>query len=117
MQGAVGEGAAAECSGFLRIYRKLPSLDGILADPDNALIPTDPAALYAVSIGLAGKANENNFSRIVKYADRLHDDGHGEFAVLLVRDCIRRKSSLQNTPAFVQLAASNIGKLFSGEEI
>ena len=79
--GAVGEPAAAELTGFLRIYRQMPSLEAILADPDKAAIPSDPAVLYAISVGLAAKSNPNNFGRVTKYAQRLYDGGHGEHGV------------------------------------
>ena len=36
-KGAVGEGAAAEFVGFMRIYRKLPNPDAILMNPDTPL--------------------------------------------------------------------------------
>lgn len=40
-KGTVGEGAAVELSGFLRIWRKLPSIDGILTNPQTATVPSD----------------------------------------------------------------------------
>ena len=113
--GAVGEPAAAELTGFLRIYRQMPSLEAILADPDKATIPSDPAVLYAISVGLAAKANPNNFARVTKYAQRLLDGGHGEHGVLLIRDAIRRKPEVQHTQAFIKMVSTTeIGKLFSG---
>lgn len=116
LQGAVGDGAAAEFVAFLRIYRELPSLDGILLDPDGAEIPSSPAALYAVAVGLASKATPNNFPRLARYAERLTAAGKGEFAVLTLRDSVRRNKTVCHTPAFVALAASDIGKLIAGEE-
>jgi len=115
IQGAVGEGAAAEVVAFLRIFRELPTLDGILLDPDSAKIPDSAAALYAVATGLASKVTASNFARIARYADRLYRDNKGEFAVLMVRDAIRHKPEVQNTPAFIQLASTSVGKLFAGE--
>lgn len=114
IKGAVGDGAAAEFVAFLRIYRELPSLDGILLDPDGAKIPEQPASLYAVSVGLAAKATEANFSRIAVYADRLVRAKRGEFAVLMLRDSVRRNPRVTNTPAFIKLASTEVGKLITG---
>lgn len=114
LQGAVGEGAAAELTAFLRIYRDLPSLDGILLDPDSAQIPSSPASRYAVAVGLASKANEANFGRIARYAERLTQAKHGEFAVLMLRDCVRRQPKVMQTPDWIKLASSEVGKMFSG---
>jgi hypothetical protein len=36
-------GVAIEFTGFLRIFRSLPSLDGILLNPATAPIPGEPA--------------------------------------------------------------------------
>jgi hypothetical protein len=112
--GAVGEGAAGEFTAFLRTYRDLPNLDGILIDPAHAIIPTSPAGLYAVSAGLAHRATAGNFARIAQYAERLRSEGHGEFAVLTVRDCARRKQEILSTPAFAKLASGELGALISG---
>lgn len=116
LEGAVGQGAAAEFVGFLRTYRDLPDLDGILASPDSALIPKQPAALYAVSTGLASKANGNNLKRVIRYAERLVENRHGEFGVLIVRDFVKRSPELQNTQAYTNMAMGELGKLIAGEE-
>lgn len=112
--GAVGEGAAAELLAFLRMYRELPNIDGILMDPDRASIPTSPSVLYAVSTAIASKANTTTFDRIARYAQRLVDAGHGEFATLALRDAIRRAPDVQTTPAFVRLTSGELGQLMSG---
>jgi hypothetical protein len=114
LQGAVGEGPAAEFSAFLRMYRALPNLDGILLDPDNAKIPDQPNVLHAVSVGLASKANQANFGRVARYAERLEQAGHGEFAVLMLRDCLRRDMQVCNTPEFIRLASTELGRLITG---
>jgi hypothetical protein len=114
LAGAVGAGAAAELSAFLGIYRNLPSLDGILLDPDNAIVPSAPNQLYAVSVGLASKANQTTFGRIARYAERLAQAGHEEFAVLLLRDCVRRDAKVCHTPEFITLAATELGQMIAG---
>lgn len=115
LQGAVGEGPAAELTAFLRMYRDLPNLDGILLDPDNAPLPSEPSSKYAVAVGLASKVTESNFSRIATYAERINKAGDGEFSVLLLRDCVRREPKVMQTAAWIKLASGEIGKLFSGK--
>ncbi len=115
--GTVGEAAAGQVTAFLRTWRELPSLDGILADPSRADIPTEPSALYAVAVGLAFRANANNFGRIGTYADRLLKSDRGEFAALMVRDSTRRDKKIFQTPAYIKLMSTDVGKLFSGETI
>lgn len=66
-QGIVGEGAAAEFSGYIRYYRNLPNLDTLLLNPEKTPVPEEPAVLYALSAGLGAKASPGNFERMCIY--------------------------------------------------
>lgn len=114
LAGAVGISAATELMSFLRMYRQLPNIDGILIDADSAPIPTEMGVLYAVSTALAHRATPENFPRVARYAERLVEAQHGEFAVLLIRDAARKDPTLMSTPAFVRLASGEMGELIGG---
>ena len=101
--GAVGEGAAVEFFSFLDLYASLPSLDAILLDPANADVPEKPAALFAVSAGLARKATPQNLDRVTTYLSRLPK----EFEVMAVRDAVRLNKTVTASPAFVAWATKN----------
>ena len=101
--GAVGEGAAAEFMGFLKVARSIQSPDAILMNPDAVDVPDDPATLYAIATALARKATANNMDRVVAYANRLPD----EFSVLLVRDALVRDPDVQNTRAYIEWVADH----------
>ena len=96
--GAAGEGFASELMGFLKIFRKLPNPDAILLDPHAADVPADPATLYALCAALAARASKQNFSRVVNYAERLP----AEFSVMMIKDCITRNKSLENSKPFIE---------------
>ena len=112
--GAIGEGCSGEFNAFKKMRRNLPNLDGILLDPMKAVIPTEPSVKWAVCTGLAVKANEKNFDRIHQFAKRLHADGQGQFAALLVRDAVRRTPAIMETNEFQKLASGPIGDLIAG---
>ena len=113
--GAVGEGAAVEFGAFLRMFLTLPSIGGILLDPDSGTIPTEPAMLYATVTGLGMRATPQNFGRIARYATRLTDAQHGEFAVLLMRDSARRDLAILQSRAFVKaISGTTLGHLIAG---
>jgi len=118
LAGAVGEGAAVEFSAFLRLWVELPNIDAILIDPDAQPLPTEPATLYAVVTALGTKAAAKTFPRIARYAERLTEAEHGEFAALLLRDCLRRDKAILQTKAFVSLMAKkgdhDLGALIVG---
>jgi len=107
-KGAVGEGAAAEFVGFVRIYRKLPNPDNILMNPDKAEVPKDPATLYALAGALANRATDGNFDRMVTYCERMPPD----FSVLSVSYACRRDPDLSNTAAFTRWAIKHQNVLF-----
>src|SRR6516225_5825786 len=62
--GAVGQGAATEFSGFLRMFRELPNIDAILMNPQREPVPEAAAAQYAVASALAQCASDLNFDRV-----------------------------------------------------
>jgi hypothetical protein len=107
-KGAVGEGAAAEFVGFVRIFRKLPNPDAILLNPTTADVPKDPATLYALTGAIAQRATESNFERVCTYAERMPP----EFSVLMVSIAARRDPDLANTQAFTKWSIAHQDVLF-----
>ena len=103
LQGALGEGAAAELVGFLKVYKQLPDIDAILTNPNETPIPSDPAALYAVVAALTNKTTKELADKIITYGNRLP----AEFSILLVRDMIRTEPKVQNTKAFINWASKH----------
>lgn len=101
--GTVGEGAASEYIGFLKIFRSLPNREQIIMNPNKASVPKDPATLYATCGALSAIASDQNFEAIVTYAGRLP----AEFSVLLIRDSVRKEDKLVNTRAFIEWASKN----------
>lgn len=101
--GAAGEGFAAEFTGFLQIYRELPTREQILMAPATAPIPEKPEALYATAAMLAAAASENNFDAIVTYANRMPE----EMSVVLVKDALVNKKNLMHTRAFQEWSAKH----------
>lgn len=95
-KGAVGDGPGGEFVAFLRVFRKLPSPDAILLNPQSADVPKDPATLYALSGSLAQRATPSNLERICQYLERIPP----EFSVLTVSLALRREKTLHNTAAF-----------------
>jgi hypothetical protein len=98
--GCVGDGPAAEFLGFLRLYRELPDLDQLLARPDQAPVPREPAVLYALVGALVEKCKPPGagLAGFAAYALRLPD----EFAMLAFRDALAVNAKLAALPAVQQ---------------
>lgn len=105
--GDVGEGAAAEFIGYLRIFRTLPDPDKVIASPDMHPVPTEGATLYALSGALAQRATVENFERVLRYGMRMPP----EFLVIIVRDATKLTPKLVQTKAFVTWAQGSGRKL------
>jgi hypothetical protein len=101
--GEVGEGAAAEYTGFRKIFRALPNIDALLLDPKGADVPDDPAVRFAITGALARKATKDNFDRITTYTARLPK----EFDVMTVKDALKLCKDVQNTRSFSEWATRN----------
>jgi len=97
LSGCVGDGPAAEFVGFLQLYRELPDLDVVLARPDTAPVPREPAVLYALVGALVERCRSDQapLANVVKYALRLPE----EFAVLALRDALAVNPRLVGLPA------------------
>jgi len=96
ISGAAGEGLAVELLGFLKVYRDLPDIEKLIADPMGADVPDEPSTLFAVCGALSASANKKNMGNIIKFTNRLP----AEFQVLLLKDAIKRNKSLTNTKEF-----------------
>jgi hypothetical protein len=103
LSGAIGEGAAAELVGFIKVFKNLPNISAILLDPENEQVPEENGSLYAVVAALVEKATEDNADRIFIYGNRLPAD----FSVLLVRDMLRKNGEVKNTTGFIEWAAKH----------
>ena len=100
-KGAVGEGWAAEFTGFLKIFRKLPNPDAVLMQPDTYDVPEEASVRYAMAGALAQRATSSNFEAVITYMKRFP----AEFTVLSILDSVRKDKTLQATKAFTQWAA------------
>jgi hypothetical protein len=103
VSGCVGDGPAAEFVGFLKLYRELPDLDQVLARPDTAPVPKEPAVLYALVGALVERcrADQAPLALFVKYALRLPE----EFGMLALRDALAVNPKLVGLPAVQQWIA------------
>jgi hypothetical protein len=79
---AIGKPAAAEFLAFARLAHQLPTPDQVWADPDNAPVPTDSAALYLVTSMLAAAMGPSHVDSLVAYLSRLPR----VYGALLARD-------------------------------
>lgn len=105
--GTVGPAAAGEFEAFRQVYKSLPPIMSILADPNGAVVPGDHelGLRFAVSMAIARAANHANIGNVLAYAGRLGK----EFSAIVATDVARRDPTLCQSGPFIQWAAANGG--------
>ncbi len=103
LQGTVGMAAATEFTGFLQVWRDLPTVENITEKPQECTVPTEPATLYALCESLGSKAHMGNIAQLTTYAQRLPT----EFGVLFMRTAVCQDESIVHSPAFTVWAQNN----------
>lgn len=103
ISGIVGEGAGAELEGFINVYKNLPSLDLVLANPNSAPVPTEPSARFAMAVGLGRKVDAKSLDNGMAYISRFPR----EFEIMFAVDAVRRDPGLSHTSAFTNWAVRN----------
>lgn len=96
--GAIGKFSATEFMAFLKLYRELPSIDELLADPEHSVVPTSPQTLFAIATALGRKMEASNLNSVFKYLNRIGE----EYQVLAVHDATARNEAIGAEPAFTK---------------
>jgi hypothetical protein len=101
--GLVGDGAAAEYTGYLKVYMDLPDIEEIIMKPATTKVPKDPATLYALTGAVAHKLSKDNIDRVMEYVERMP----AEFQVMCMKDALQLKPEIKGTKGFVKFAVKN----------
>ena len=102
LRGIVGEEAAIEFNAFLDVMASLVHPKVVLANPDTANIPDDPAALLALCGAISRYTEPDMMESVVEYANRLTP----EIGQFLINACALRNPENQATPAFIKWTAT-----------
>lgn len=101
--GTVGEAAAVEFSGFVRVFREMPSYEEIVKRPGTVKVPEKVDARYAVATMLAGRTQQEDMKSVMQYVARIPK----EFQLLTVQEMTERNKRLCETPSYIQWASKN----------
>lgn len=71
IQGIVGDSAGLDFTAFLEHFSKFPKIQQIEIDPENAPLPNDLGAKWALGIWLSQQMNKQNQQQIIDYASRI----------------------------------------------
>lgn len=108
LAGTVSEGVAREFIGFCKIHDDLPKIEEICANPTGVTVPHEPGILFALTGSISHNATVENISALLKFVNRLPK----EFQVVCLRETIKRKKALKDTPAIQNWISSTAVELF-----
>jgi ABC-type cobalamin/Fe3+-siderophores transport system ATPase subunit len=108
LAGTISDGVANEFIGFTRIYKDLPSLAEIIANPNGIPVPAEPSILFALTGSLANHADEDTIDDLMKYVVRMPI----EFQVVCLREIHQRDRAMLKTQAVQDWISVNSTELF-----
>ena len=103
----IGDGAAGEFIAFKSIYKNLPDIDNLLADPGRTPVPSETSICYAIAGALTARVTENNFEAVMKYANRMP----AEYQVVILRDSLAKEPNIKDSNAFKDWTQKNASVL------
>jgi hypothetical protein len=104
LRGTIGEGAAAEFFGYLRVFENVPDINHLIKKRIKWIPPhDDPGLLYAVSQVVASKAELFEIKEIMDFACCMPK----EFEILTMRDSIKKNNAIVETKFFSNWAKEN----------
>lgn len=110
VMGDVGDGAAADMFGFLKVHDKLPTLEEIEHDPKTAKCPQDLSAGWAAGQMCIHYAKPGNIDKLWEYTERLPREVQVSMAKSLME---RSGSTLLNSPKLIQWIHKNKALILS----
>jgi hypothetical protein len=85
--GLIGDGAAAEFTGYIKIASEIPSLDDVLAKKVSLKNIDEPSILYAIAEALIDKVVKDH-SLVKKFLEVVGDFPTAAFSVLCIKDAV-----------------------------
>lgn len=83
LAGRVGDGWAMEFQAYMQMAGELTSPEEVINNPDDAPIPENPSAKYAVLGSLYKYTTINNIDRVIRYAERMPVEFQTSFIIPL----------------------------------
>lgn len=102
LAGTISEGVAREFIGFCRIFKDLPQISAILANPNLIPVPDEPSICFAIVGAIAHNINKGNIEKLMIYINRLPL----EFQVTCLKESIRRSPEIKGHATIIKWAAA-----------
>ena len=116
LAGILGREAAVLFEEWVKIYESIGSIEALLADPDNAPMPTGPDAMsrkWIIACKLVGVCDEERVGAVLRVAERMNpaSQGRGFFKKFIAQSVATTNSSMLNHPELVRFRDENAAVL------
>jgi len=106
--GTVGEGPATEFRAFCEVYKDLPTIEQMVANPSVIHIPKEPGHQYAMTTLISHNANDATIAPLMIVIKKLPV----EFQVVVLKDIYSMSPELKENPVIQTWVNENADKLF-----
>jgi hypothetical protein len=103
ISGTISEGVARMFVAHSKIYKDLPTVAQIIANPKTVAVPEDPGILWALTGSIAQHANKTNLADLMVYTERMAK----EFQVVGIRELLVRHKELKSHAAISKWVTEN----------
>lgn len=103
VKGAAGHSFATEFTGFLRVYKELPTIKEILNNPSGCKIPDQIEAKFAAMGMVLDAVDKNNIGKFITFLDRLGN----EVTTATMKLCSMKKPDVCKTSVYVEWAVKH----------
>lgn len=107
LEGTIGEGPGLEFVQYTKIYKKLPTIQQLLSNPDSVTIPNDPGVIYALSGMITANIDKSTVDVLMQTVNKLPT----EFQVITLQNAIVMDTSLCSVPSVRKWTAANAKEL------
>lgn len=109
LAGTISKGAASELISFCQVYSTLPTIDRLIADPENVVLDRNkPDVLIAICSMIGQYFDENNSAALITIMERMPV----EFRVTACQNILRRDPSLQRETNLKVWIRNNSSELY-----
>jgi hypothetical protein len=114
--GTIGERAALDLMAFVKLADKLPTLESIKTDPENALVPDSASAVCMVVYRALATMERDFVKPWLTYMQRLSAEAQGMFAMGIKPPAYSKAAMVMQTSEYRDWAIANNYMFASDEE-
>lgn len=108
LAGTVGEAAGREFFAYSQIFKQLPTIEKIMANPMGVEIPDEPSTQYAISGMMGHHLNDQNADKLMLFLERMPI----EFQILTLQQSLKGSKKLLSVPSVKMWVSNNSKDLF-----